>query len=70
MLKKIICISKFLSLVDLVYFSILKQFLISLTLPVPEKLKNLISEMPIIPQTLNINDLRTTSTKSINLQTI
>ena len=41
-----------------------------LTLSVPEKLKNLIFEMPIIPQTLNINNLRTTSAKSINLPTI
>ena len=28
-----------------------------LTLSVPEKLKNLLFEIPIIPQTLNINDL-------------
>ena len=41
-----------------------------LTLSVPEKLKNLIFEMPIIPQILNINNLRTTSAKSINLPTI
>ena len=33
----------------------------SLTLSVPEDLKNLIYEMPIIAQTLNINNLRTTS---------
>ena len=41
-----------------------------LTLSVPEKLKNSVFEMPIIPQTLNINNLRTTSAKSINLQKI
>ena len=35
-----------------------------------EKLKNLIFEMPIIPQTLSINNLRTTRAKSINLHTI
>ena len=34
------------------------------------KLKNLIFEMPIIPQNLNINNLRTTKAKSINLHTI
>ena len=41
-----------------------------LTLLVPGKLKNSIFEMPIITQTLNINNLRTTSAKSINLHTI
>ena len=41
-----------------------------LTLSVPEKLKNSIFEMPIITQTLNINNLRTKSAKSINLHTI
>ena len=41
-----------------------------LTLSVPEKLKNSISEIPIIPQTLNINNQRTTSAKSINLHII
>ena len=45
-------------------------FLISLTLSVPEKLKNSIFEMPIITQTLNISNLRTTSGKSINLDNI
>ena len=44
--------------------------LIVLTLSVPEKLKNSIFEMPIIAQTLNINNLRTSSAKSINLHTI
>ena len=41
-----------------------------LTLSVPEKLKNSIFEMPIIPQTLNINNSTTTRTKSINPHTI
>ena len=45
-------------------------FFISLTLSVPEKLKNSIFEMPIITQTLNISNLRTTSGKSINLDNI
>ena len=42
----------------------------ALTLSVPEKLKKSIFEMPIIPQTFNINNLRPTSAKSINLHTI
>ena len=41
-----------------------------LTLLVPEKLKNSIFEMAMIIQILNINKLRTTSAKSINLYTI
>ena len=41
-----------------------------LTLSVPEILKNSIFGMLIIAQTLNINNLRTPSTKSINLQSI
>ena len=45
-------------------------FLVSLTLSVPEKLKNSIFEMPIITQTLNISNLRTTCGKSINLDNI
>ena len=49
---------------------IFKFFLFCLTLSVTEKLKNSISEMPIITQTLNINNLRTTSAKSINVDTI
>ena len=36
----------------------------------PEKLKNVIFEMPIIPQNLNINNLRAAKAKSINLHTI
>ena len=39
---------------------------LNLTLSLPEKLKNSILEMPIITQTLNINNFRTTSAKSIN----
>ena len=35
----------------------------TLTLSGPDKLKNSIFEMPIITQTLNINDLRTTNKK-------
>ena len=45
-------------------------FLFCLTLSVPEKLKNSIFEIPIIPHTLNINNQRTTSTRSINLHII
>ena len=44
--------------------------LFSLTLSVPENLKNSIFDMTIIPRTLNIHNLRTTSAKSINLHTI
>ena len=49
---------------------VFKFFWFCLTLSVPEKLKNSIFEMPIIPQTLNTNNLRNTSAKSINLHTI
>ena len=38
-----------------------------LTLSVPEKFKKSISEIPINSKTLNINNLRTKSAKSINL---
>ena len=41
-----------------------------LTISLPEKLKNPIFEMPIVPQTLKINNLRTINAKSINLHTI
>ena len=37
---------------------------------VPENLKNLIFDMPIIPQTLNINNLKIARTKCINHNTI
>ena len=40
------------------------------TLSVPEKSENFILELQIITQTLNINNLRTKSAKSINLPTI
>ena len=45
-------------------------FWFCLTLSLPGKLKNSIFEMPIIPQTLNINNSRTTRAKSINLHTV
>ena len=45
-------------------------FLFCLTLSVPEKLKSTIFEISIIPQTLNINNQRTTSTKSNNLDIV
>ena len=51
-------------------FNIQHRFGNYLTFSIPEKLKNSIFEMPIIPQTLNINKLRTTNAKSINLQII
>ena len=41
-----------------------------LTVSVTEKLKNSIFEIPTITQTLNINNLGTTSAKSLNLHTI
>ena len=43
---------------------------VNLTLSVPKKLKNSIFEMPKFTQTLNINNLRATCAKSINLHTI
>ena len=47
------------------------QSLRLLTFSVPKKLKNSIFEMSIIPQNLNINNLRPTSTKkTMNLHTI
>ena len=42
----------------------------SLTLSVPEKLKTLVFEIPMIPLTLNINNQRTTTATSINLDII
>ena len=41
-----------------------------LTISVPKKFKKFIFEIPRIAQVLNINNLRTTSAMSINLQTI
>ena len=52
------------------FWMVFKFFWFCLTLSVPEKLKNSIFEMPINPQTLNINNLRTTNGNSINLHTI
>ena len=49
------------------FWIIFKFFGFCLSRLVPQKLKNSIIEMPIITQTLNINNLRNTSTKSINL---
>ena len=40
------------------------QSIILFTLSVPEKRKNLIFEIPIVPQTLNISNLRTISAGS------
>ena len=48
----------------------LPDIVFGLTISLPEKLKNLIFEMSIITQTLSINNLRTTSAKSINLHDI
>ena len=44
-------------------------FKFCLTFSVPEKLINSIFEKPIISQILNINNLKTTSAKSIKLHT-
>ena len=49
---------------------IFQIFWYCITLSVLEKLKNSIFEIPIIPQTLNINNYRNTRTKSINLHII
>ena len=52
------------------FWMVFKFFQFCLTLSVPEKLKNLVFETPIIPQNLYINNLRITSAKFINLHTI
>ena len=52
------------------FWMVCNFFWFCVTLSVPLKIKNSIFEMPIILQTLNINNLRTTSAKSINLHTI
>ena len=52
------------------FWMVCNFFWFCVTLSVPQKIKNSIFEMPIILQTLNINNLRTTSAKSINLHTI
>ena len=49
---------------------VFKYFSFCLALTVPEKLKNSFFEIPIIPESSNMNSLRTTSTKSTNLHTI
>ena len=51
-------------------WNVFKFFSFYLTLSVREKLKNLIFEMPIVSQTSNINNLRTTSANSFNLHMI
>ena len=48
----------------------LNDNILFLTLTAPEKLEHSIFEIPTITQTLNINNLRTTTAKSINLYTI
>ena len=52
------------------FWKVFKVFLFCLTLSVLEKLKKSIFERLIIAQTLNINNLKTTSAKSISLHTI
>ena len=51
------------------FWMVFNFFWFCLTLSVPEKLKNSIFEMPINPQTLNINNLKTTNERSIKLHT-
>ena len=48
----------------------LNDNILFLTLTAPKKLEHSIFEIPTITQTLNINNLRTTTAKSINLYTI
>ena len=52
------------------FWIVFKYFSFCLALTLPEKLKNSFFEIPIIPESSNINSLRTTSTKSTNLHTI
>ena len=52
------------------FWIVFKYFSFCLALTVPEKLKNSFFEIPIIPESSNMNSLRTTSTKSTNLHTI
>ena len=52
------------------FWMVFNNFWFCLILSATEKLKNSIFEMPIIIQTLNFNNLRTTNVKSINLHTI
>ena len=46
------------------------QLMSSLTLSVPEKVKSTIFEIPIAPQTLNINNKKTACAKSIKLHIV
>ena len=57
-------------LLMLVYHLFHLKIKMLLTLSVNEKLKNSIFEISIIAQTLNINNVRTTSANSINLHTM
>ena len=52
------------------FWMVFSLFLFWVTLSVLEKSKKLIFDVPVIPQTLNINNWRTTGEKSINLDTI
>ena len=52
------------------FWMVFEFFWFCLTLSVRDKLKKSIFEMPTITRILNINNLRTTSAKSINLHTI
>ena len=52
------------------YWVAINFFGLFLNLLVPEKLKTSIFEIPISQQLLNINNLRTTSVRSLNLHTI
>ena len=52
------------------YWVAINFFGLFLNLLVPEKLKTSIFEIPISQQLLNINNLRTTSARSLNLHTI
>ena len=56
--------------IKIIFLKLKFDSLETITLSVPKKLKNSIFEIPIIPQTLNINNQRTTSAKSVNLQII
>ena len=49
---------------------VLKIFWFCFNPSIPEKLKNLIFEIPIIPQTLIINNYRSASAKSISSDVI
>ena len=58
-------------LLDYNHFKIFYKIIaMHLTLSVPENLKNMFFEISINPQTLNINNYKTTNAKSINLDII